>query len=242
MKRKKGAYALTGRHLVRHENQHDNDVSNMLGWFHKHFKRVSSSPHEGEPEHRNPPSTSFARSPSPFPSALKPTTNPLQSALTSSMRWSRKYDVFVCHSSEDTDIEEAVRLVSFLESSPQSLRCFLSHRDACPGSAIATELCQAVQDSHCRALLITPNFLQDNWCKYIMHQALSEPMSSRNIPVIQNLAFSEYPLELKYIFYIDLNKNTNGYTLVSQSVLNYLEDQVEKEKALECNTTPPARE
>lgn len=192
----------------------------VSGWFHKFLKKVSSSPHEKEAEHKNSPSSSFTSS---FCSQVKPPTKPLQSpsALSSPLRWSRKYDVYVCHSSVHTDTEEAVRLVSFLEASPRSLRCFLWHRDACPGAAVATELCQAVQDSHCRALLITPNFLQDNWCKYMMHQALSEgPMSNRIIPLIQNLSHPEYPQELKFVFYIDLSKNTHhGYTLVGKTVL-----------------------
>ncbi|TNN74987.1 Toll/interleukin-1 receptor domain-containing adapter protein [Liparis tanakae] len=53
--------------------------------------------------------------------------------------------------------ELAVRRVSFLEASPRSLRCFLMQRDAC-----STESCQAVQNSHCRALLTTPDFLQED--------------------------------------------------------------------------------
>ncbi|TDH15068.1 hypothetical protein EPR50_G00027770 [Perca flavescens] len=160
-----------------------------------------------------------------------------QSALSSLLRWNRKYDVLVCHSSVDSDIEEAVRLVSFLEASPCSLRCFLWQRDTCPGGAMSTELCQAVQNSHLRALLITPHFLQDDWCKYMMHQALAEgPMSNRIIPLVQNLSHSEYPQELRFYFYIDLSRNPDrGYALVNKTVLKYLKDLVKNEKTFDCS-------
>uniref|UniRef100_A0A8C2ZH72 TIR domain containing adaptor protein n=1 Tax=Cyclopterus lumpus TaxID=8103 RepID=A0A8C2ZH72_CYCLU len=158
---------------------------------------------------------------SPSSSSTPPKPPQPQSATSSLLRWSRKYDVVVCHSSVHSDIQEAVRLVSFLEASPRSLRCFMMQRDACPGGAISTELCQAVQDSHLRALLITPDFLQDDWCTYMMHQVLAEgPMSNRIIPLVQNLSHSQYPQELRFYFYIDLDRNPDrGYNLVNTTVL-----------------------
>ncbi|XP_044059806.1 toll/interleukin-1 receptor domain-containing adapter protein isoform X2 [Siniperca chuatsi] len=220
----------------------------MHGWFQKLLKsRVSlSAQHEQEAqvtENSVSSVSSISTSPSSAlsfcSSSSSPGTTPSkplmrQSALSSLLRWSRKYDVFVCHSSVDSDIEEAGHLVSFLEASPRSLRCFLRQRDDCPGAAISTELCEAVQNSHIWALLITPNFLQDEWCKYIMHQALAEgPMSNRIIPLVRNLSRSQYPQELKFYFYIDLSRNPDrGYTLLNKTVLKYLE---EKEETLDCN-------
>lgn len=127
----------------------------------------------------------------------------------------------MCHSDADSDIEEAKRLVSFLEASPRSLRCFLWQRDVCVGGAVFTEFCQAVQESHLQALLITPNFLQEEWCKYMMHQALSEgPMSNRLIPLLQNVPHSQYPQELKFYIYINLSTNSErGYNLINRTVL-----------------------
>ncbi|XP_037316821.1 toll/interleukin-1 receptor domain-containing adapter protein [Pungitius pungitius] len=153
----------------------------------------------------------------------------------SPLRWSRKYDVLVCHSSDCSDTSEALRLVSFLEAAPRSLRCFLVQRDACPGGAISTELCQAVRDSHLRALLVTPDFLRDGWCQYMMHQVLSEgPMSNRIIPLVQRLPHSEYPPELRFYCYIDLGRGRDrGYARVTSTVLAYLEDLEKKEKTLE---------
>ncbi|XP_049433422.1 toll/interleukin-1 receptor domain-containing adapter protein-like [Epinephelus fuscoguttatus] len=227
----------------------------MHGWFQKLLKSRASVPAQCEQETKvakksvssvssastSSPSTSTSSSLSSSPSLgtapFKKTSQP-QSALSSLLRWSRKYDVFVCHSSVHSDTEEAIRLVSFLEASPQSLRCFLWQRDTCPGGAMSTELCQAVEESHLRALLITPNFLQDDWCIYMMHQALAEgPMSNRLIPLVQNLSRSQYPQELRFFFYIDLSRNPDrGYTLVNKTVLKYLQDLAIKEKELECNT------
>nr|XP_046246418.1 toll/interleukin-1 receptor domain-containing adapter protein [Scatophagus argus] len=236
-----------GKPLNKHE-----DVTNMYVWFQKLLKSRASLPAQHEQEAKvtkkssvnNVPTTStssFCSSSSSSSSSLPGTSpsKPLQSqsALSSLLRWRRKYDVFVCHSSVHSDSEEAGRLVAFLEASPRSLRCFLPQRDDCPGGAVSTELCQAVQNSHMWALLITPNFLQEDWCQYMMHQALAEaPMSSRIIPLVLNLPHSRYPKELKFYIYIDLSRNPNqGYTLLSKTVLKYLEDLVKKEKTLDCN-------
>lgn len=143
-----------------------------------------------------------------------------QPVLGSTLRWDKKYDVFVCHSSVDSDSEEAARLVSFLEASPLSLRCFLQDRDECPGGVKSTELCQAVQDSHLWALLITPNFLEDDWCHYMMHQALAEgATSNRIIPLVRNLTRCQYPPELQFLSWIDLSNNPDwGYMRLTDTV------------------------
>lgn len=143
------------------------------------------------------------------------------SVLSSQQRWRLKYDLLVCHSDADCDIEEAKHLVSFLEASPRSLRCFLWQRDVCVGGAVFTEFCQAVQESHMQALLITPNFLEEEWCKYMMHQVLSQgPMSNRLIPLLHNVPHSQYPQELKFYIYTNLTTNSDrGYNRINLTVL-----------------------
>ncbi|XP_010765568.1 toll/interleukin-1 receptor domain-containing adapter protein [Notothenia coriiceps] len=220
----------------------------MHGWMRKIFKSrvTSSAQHEQEAHVPKKSVCSVSRE---SPSSISPCcslssssslgTAPskpqLPHSAPSSRRWSRKYDVLVCNSSLQSDVEEAFRLVSFLEASPRSLRCFLMQRDACPGGAIATEFCQAVQNSHLRALLITPDFLQDGWCKYIMHQALAEgPMSNRIIPLLQNLSRSQCPPEVRFYYQIDLSSNPErGYTVVNKTVLNYLENLDKNQKTLD---------
>ncbi|KAL0973310.1 hypothetical protein UPYG_G00201780 [Umbra pygmaea] len=171
-------------------------------------------------------------------SSLTPISTPilLPAVLSSTPRWSQTYDVCICHSPED--IKEAMCLVSYLEDPSCGLRCFQLQRDANVGGAIPTEICRAVQSSHCWALLITPNFLLDDWCLYMMHQALCEgPMSNRIIPLILNLSYSEYPHELRFFYYKDLSKNPElGYKQVYKTVLKYLEDRVKKAAdEVECN-------
>nr|XP_040031611.1 toll/interleukin-1 receptor domain-containing adapter protein [Gasterosteus aculeatus aculeatus] len=206
----------------------------MHGWIQKLWKsRISSSaPREQEAKVTELISNSASSS---SPSLSTSPAKPPQPGLSSLPRWRRKYDVLVCHSAEHRDVNEASRLVSFLEASPRSLRCFLMQRDACPGGAISTELCQAVQDSHLRALLITPDFLRDDWCQYMMHQVLSEgPMSNRIIPLVQDLSHSEYPPELRFYYYINLGGDrASGYARVTMAVLKYFEDLDKNEKTLE---------
>nr|XP_020456117.1 toll/interleukin-1 receptor domain-containing adapter protein [Monopterus albus] len=216
----------------------------MHGLFQKLLKpRVSlSTQHEQEAKVTNvSTSSSFTSSFSSPPSfSSLPETAPSKppqphSALSSPQRYNRKYDLLVCHSHADTEV--ANRLVSFLETSPHSLRCFLWQRDVGPGGAIFTEFCQAVQDSHLQALLITPNFLQEDLCTYMMHQTLAEgPMSNRLIPLVYNLSHSQYPQELKFYVYINLSNNTcRGYTRINQTVLDYLEGLVKKEETNDRN-------
>uniref|UniRef100_A0A672RLL4 Toll-interleukin 1 receptor (TIR) domain containing adaptor protein n=1 Tax=Sinocyclocheilus grahami TaxID=75366 RepID=A0A672RLL4_SINGR len=154
---------------------------------------------------------------------------PLPSVLSSPYRSSLRYDVFVCHNDEDSDLAQS--LASFLEAPSSGLRCYLHERDCPAGGAVSTELLQAVQDSHCWLLLVTPNFVKDDWCLYQMHQVLSEgPMSQRIIPAVVNMPRSQLPLELRFLFTVDLNTNKEfGYTLVYKTVLHYLFCETQKE-------------
>ncbi|XP_058543254.1 toll/interleukin-1 receptor domain-containing adapter protein isoform X1 [Neofelis nebulosa] len=137
----------------------------------------------------------------------------------SSGRWSKDYDVCVCHSEED--LAAAQELVSYLEGSTASLRCFLQLRDATPGGAIVSELCQALSNSHCRVLLITPGFLQDPWCKYQMLQALSEAPGAegRTIPLMSGLARAAYPAELRFMYFVDGRGPDGGFRQVKEAVM-----------------------
>uniref|UniRef100_A0A8C7XQZ9 Toll-interleukin 1 receptor (TIR) domain containing adaptor protein n=1 Tax=Oryzias sinensis TaxID=183150 RepID=A0A8C7XQZ9_9TELE len=213
----------------------------MHGWFRKLLKTGETLSIQREKEDIITPNSvtsvaslsSSSASPLPAEPSGKSPSRPqqLQLALTSEQRWKKKYDLFVCHSSTDSDMEEATRLVLSLEAAPHKLRCYLWHRDACPGAAIATEFAHALKESHVWALLITPSFVQDDWCKYVMHQVLAEgPMSNRMIPLLQNLPHTEYPVELRFYYYIDLSRNPDrGHSIVNKSVLRYLENLAQKE-------------
>lgn len=146
----------------------------------------------------------------------------LPTALSSPFRLSLEYDLCVCHSAKDD--REAEHLVSYLEATARSLRCFLPPRDCPLGSPVPTELCRAVQSSHCWLFLMTSHFLQDDWCLYQMHQALSEaPMSNRIIPTVLHLPYSSCPKELRFYYMIDLSRKkgqeNHGYDRVYKAVL-----------------------
>nr|XP_021504100.1 toll/interleukin-1 receptor domain-containing adapter protein isoform X1 [Meriones unguiculatus] len=174
------------------------------------------------PESCSPPrSRSSPQSPSSGISSVPPSTH--LDTSCSSGRWSKDYDVCVCHSEED--LEAAQELVSYLEGCKASLRCFLQLRDATPGGAIVTELCQALSSSHCRVLFITPGFLRDPWCKYQMLQALTEAPGSEGctIPLLSGLTRAAYPPELRFMYYVDGRGQDGGFYQVKEAVVRYLE-------------------
>ncbi|NWU62329.1 TIRAP protein, partial [Pterocles burchelli] len=159
------------------------------------------------------PSTAVARSVRPSPVAV-PDIN-----ASGSARWDKSYDVCICHS--EVDLELVEELASYLEAQPESFRCFLQLRDAAPGSAVMTELCDAVQNSHCWVMLITPGFLHDPWCRYQMHQALAEaPMANgRTIPVLKDVDRKDYPRELRSLYYIYMALKENSFRQIRDTIV-----------------------
>ncbi|XP_054659042.1 toll/interleukin-1 receptor domain-containing adapter protein isoform X2 [Grus americana] len=180
---------------------------------------ASSSPSSSSAESSDSsPGTSLARSIRPSPVSV------LDINASGSARWAKSYDVCICHS--EVDLELVEELVSYLESQPESFRCFLQLRDATPGSAVMTELCDALQNSHCWVMLITPGFLQDPWCKYQMHQALAEaPMANgRTIPVLKDVDRKDYPRELRNLYYIYMALKENSFRQIRDTVVRYLQE------------------
>ncbi|XP_020379721.1 toll/interleukin-1 receptor domain-containing adapter protein [Rhincodon typus] len=193
------------------------------------FKRNrNSSPNSRLNPCSSPQTSDRTKSPCEDPRSCSPSlpTSLLSSRkLDSSARWSKEYDVCVCHTEDD--IMYVQDLVSFLELHPHSLRCFLQLRDATPGGAVCTELCQAVRESHCWVLVITPSFLKDPWCRYQMQQALSESPTAngRIIPVRKQLERKDYPLELRFMFGIDVRQDKeNGFQKIKCAIMHYLEE------------------
>ncbi|NXW44639.1 TIRAP protein, partial [Nyctiprogne leucopyga] len=180
---------------------------------------TSSSPSSSSAESSSSsPTTSLARSIRLSPISVSDIN------ASGSARWTKSYDVCICHS--EVDLELVEELVSYLENQPESFRCFLQLRDATPGSAVVTELCDAVQNSHCWVMLITPGFLGDPWCKYQMHQALAEaPMANgRTIPVLKDVDRKDYPKELRNLYYISMALKENSFKQIRDTVVRYLQE------------------
>ncbi|KAM6043311.1 toll/interleukin-1 receptor domain-containing adapter protein isoform 1-T3 [Chlamydotis macqueenii] len=209
----------------------------MAGWFRRFLHKpkpssAESSLNTGRSASSSPPSsssssaessgsspsTSLARSRRPSPVSV------LDISASGSARWAKSYDVCICHS--EVDLELVEELVSYLESQPESFRCFLQLRDAVPGNAVVTELCDAVQNSHCWVMLITPGFLRDPWCKYQMHQALAEaPLANgRTIPVLKDVDRKDYPRELRNLYYIYMALKENSFRQIRDTVVRYLQE------------------
>ncbi|KFW92561.1 Toll/interleukin-1 receptor domain-containing adapter protein, partial [Phalacrocorax carbo] len=203
------------------------------GWFrrllHKPKPRSVESSLDSSRSSSSSPSSSSDRS------GYSPSTSLVSSVRLSpilvsdinasdSARWAKSYDVCICHS--EVDLELVEELVSYLEGQPESFRCFLQLRDAAPGSAMMTELCNAVQNSHCWVMLITPGFLQDPWCKYQMHQALAEaPLANgRTIPVLKDVDRKDYPKELRNLYYIYMALKENSFRQIRDTIMHYLQE------------------
>ncbi|XP_028564013.2 toll/interleukin-1 receptor domain-containing adapter protein [Podarcis muralis] len=206
----------------------------MAGWF-KALLQKSRNTSNSSKCHLNNISK-HSPSPSPLSSSSTPTSNSTSSpkqvpsasqvsvSVSGSARWNKLYDVCICHNEGDLGFVE--ELVSYLESQPERFRCFLQLRDSAPGGAIVTELCDAVQNSHCWVLLITPNFLKDPWCRYQMHQALTEaPMANgRTIPVLKDMDRKDYPRELRCLYYISVMLQETSFRQIRETVLRYLQE------------------
>ncbi|XP_045750673.1 toll/interleukin-1 receptor domain-containing adapter protein isoform X3 [Mirounga angustirostris] len=202
-------------------------LGKMADWFRQALSKPRKLPDSAESTSRDvsQPSSRDAP-PAPGLSSALPRTPPpthVGAASSSGGRWSKDYDVCVCHSEED--LEAAQELVSYLEGSTAGLRCFLQLRDATPGGAIVSELCQALSSSHCRVLLITPGFLQDPWCRYQMLQALSEALGAegRTIPLMLGLTRAAYPAELRFMYFVDGRGPDGGFRQVKEAVMRYLQ-------------------
>ncbi|KAM3658514.1 toll/interleukin-1 receptor domain-containing adapter protein [Ammospiza caudacuta] len=209
----------------------------MAGWFRRLLHKPKSSSVESlKSSHSASSSPSSSSSSSAKSSSSSPGTSLATSSISlspvsavdisasHSPRWDKSYDVCICHS--EGDVELVSELVSYLEGQPESFRCFLQLRDAAPGSAVVTELCDAVQNSHCWVMLITPGFLQDPWCRYQMHQALAEaPMANgRTIPVLKDVERKDYPRELRNIYYIYMALKEKSFRQIRDTVMRYLQE------------------
>ncbi|NXE30243.1 TIRAP protein, partial [Ardeotis kori] len=198
------------------------------GWFRCFLRKPKPSSAESSLDASRSASSSSSSSSSAESSgssSLRPSpVSASDISASGSARWAKSYDVCVCHSEADLELVE--ELVSYLENQPESFRCFLQLRDAAPGNAVVTELCDAVRNSHCWVMLITPGFLRDPWCKYQMHQALAEaPLANgRTIPVLKDVDRKDYPRELRNLYYISVAPKENSFRQIRDTVVRYLQE------------------
>ncbi|KAG8568155.1 hypothetical protein GDO81_013906 [Engystomops pustulosus] len=163
----------------------------------------------------------------PMKTVPPPITNPVLVWPDNSTRWQRLYDVYICHSKDEADCSYAMEMLSYLEQQPEKLRCFLPMRDMLAGSPIPSEICSGLENSHCWVMLLTPHFLSDNWCRYQMHQFITQaPCSNgRLIPVIIGLSLAQYPSEVKHMYaFKDTLNDRSVFIKVKDAILRYLKE------------------
>ncbi|XP_063799753.1 toll/interleukin-1 receptor domain-containing adapter protein [Pseudophryne corroboree] len=163
--------------------------------------------------------------PIPLQSASARPAEPIPVWPENSARWQRPYDVYICHSKEEADTAYAIEMLSYLEKQPEKLRCFLPLRDMEVGSPVSTEMCRGAESSHCWVMLLTPHFLTDSWCKYQMHQFLTQDpcADGRLIPVVMGLPFSQYPSEMRHMYaFKGTLSDQSVFGQIKRAILTYL--------------------
>ncbi|XP_068096417.1 toll/interleukin-1 receptor domain-containing adapter protein [Hyperolius riggenbachi] len=195
------------------------------------FKMGGASSSNRHPPHRQPqlpPKKPIVREMQPAPAWPENST-----------RWQKSYDVYICSSGQDASYAMALR--SYLQKPPENLRCFLPMLDMNVGGAIPTEMVDGAENSHCWVMLLTPNFLSDQWCQYQMHQflALAPCSDGRLIPVMVGLTFTQYPKELKHMVACkDINNDQKVFKSVKRAIESYLRNlPVVAADQVPCNET-----
>jgi hypothetical protein len=88
-----------------------------------------------------------------------------------------RYDAFVSYAEEDKPFVE--KLVSQLEAEGDLSLC-IHDRDFVPGISIAENIFTSVNRSRKTIVVLSPNFVESEWCKYEIHIAKMEEIYSRD--------------------------------------------------------------
>ncbi|XP_046577158.1 LOW QUALITY PROTEIN: toll-like receptor 4 [Haliotis rubra] len=113
------------------------------------------------------------------------------------------FDAFVSSSDEDFDFVD--KLVSELEG--QGRRLCIHHRDFKPGEPITSNIVKAVQTSRRTLIILSPNFLSSEWCRYEFEMAKMEGVyEARSVILIVKIGEVDaqcVPRELLYMMKTD---------------------------------------
>ncbi|XP_019622058.1 PREDICTED: tetratricopeptide repeat protein 22-like [Branchiostoma belcheri] len=138
-----------------------------------------------------------------------------------------QYDFFVSHSSKDADWVDFA-LLPAMEVDLRFKGC-VADRDFVPGKSVFDNIMYSIENSYKTLLILTPNFVTSEWCKYETEQALVESLKSKTgrvIPIM--LQECDVPASLRTITYLDVSHDAIG---------SY--DWLKLKKALE--ETPPTK-
>lgn len=108
-----------------------------------------------------------------------------------------RYDVFICYSYKD--IGWVKELVAELEK--LHFVCCIDFRDFVPGAAIVENISEAIYYSAKTIAVLSPNFLNSEWCNRELQQALTRTRKHQVVPIVYRSC--AIPLTLQDRTYLD---------------------------------------
>lgn len=108
-----------------------------------------------------------------------------------------RYDVFICYSNKD--IGWVKELVAELEK--LHFVCCIDFRDFVPGAAIVENISEAIYYSAKTIAVLSPNFLNSEWCNRELQQALTRTRKHQVVPIVYRSC--AIPLTLQDKTYLD---------------------------------------
>ena len=108
-----------------------------------------------------------------------------------------RYDVFICYSSKDLAFVR--ELLAELEN--RLFVCCIDYRDFLPGPAIMENITEAIYFSRKTIAVLSPDFLDSEWCNHELQKALTRIRSHQVVPVMYRNC--EIPLVLRDRTYLD---------------------------------------
>ena len=108
-----------------------------------------------------------------------------------------KYDLFICYSNKDVSwVEE---LLTKLEE--RGFLCCIDYRDFTPGAPIMENIAEAIFNSRKTMAVLSPDFINSNWCNRELQQALSRIKYHQVVPILYKKC--DIPLVLLDRTYLD---------------------------------------
>ncbi|XP_035681902.1 toll-like receptor 2 [Branchiostoma floridae] len=120
-----------------------------------------------------------------------------------------QYDFFVSHSSKDAGWVNYA-LLPALEGDMRFKGC-VADRDFIPGKSVFDNIIDSIENSYKTLLILTPDFVTSEWCKYETEQALMESLkgkTGRVIPIM--LKECSVPSSVRTITYLDVSRDAIG--------------------------------
>ncbi|EDO37422.1 predicted protein, partial [Nematostella vectensis] len=105
---------------------------------------------------------------------------------------------FICYSSKD--IKFAKELQERLENA--GFKCCIDLRDFMPGEAIVVNIANAIYHSRKTLAILSPDFIESEYCKHELHQALNRSIRAHQVVAILYRECN-VPLELRHKTYLD---------------------------------------